>query len=142
MLFGVLPYAFIMPGYATIALTKREQQRLTERFMKKDFGVATLTEKVNNAGAFKRGGEIVGRYLFKGHEWVVWCKVAAPSAKPDLSPGYLLHAKEYRDNWHLGPKRMTVGDDYPTERLHDEDQGHDITITTADDPVGLMRGTL
>jgi hypothetical protein len=119
MIFGTIS-GFIMPGYATRALTRSEQCKLVERFMSGDFGVATMSELAANEEAFKRGGEVVGRYLFKAHEWILWGRVAAPGTAPDHEPGLLLHAMEYRDGWHRGPEHMKVGDDHPHEWLIDK----------------------
>jgi hypothetical protein len=119
MMFGPIG-AFIMPGYATRALTRPEKCKLIERFMHADFGVATASELAGNREAFKRGGEIIGRYLFKAHEWVIWGRVAAAGAPPDYEHGLLLHATEYRDDWHRGPDHMKVGADHPTEWLIDK----------------------
>ena len=126
--------AFTIPGYATRALTRSEQGKLIERFMHADFGVATLGEVAANAEALKRGGEIVGRYLFKAHEWVVWGRVAAPDAEPDHTPGLILHATEYRDGWHRGEEHMVAGPDHPTEQLHDEIGGPKVTIMAPQAP--------
>jgi hypothetical protein len=129
MIYGMRPYAFIMPGHATVALNSSEQAKLTERFMTGDFGIASFTEKAANRQALRRGGEIVGRYLFKGETWVAWGKIAAPRAAPDLSPGYLLHWREYRDKWHLGPEHMKIGPDYPPRPPKEEREGNEPNIT-------------
>jgi hypothetical protein len=126
--------AFLMPGYATKGMTKQHGARLVERFVKGDYGMATPSELAANIEARKNGGEIVGRYFLNDNRWVLWGAVAAAGADPDLSPGYILHEKEYRDGWHRDGSQMKPAPDHPTKALFDTSDDPDVTIVAGGAP--------
>jgi hypothetical protein len=120
-----------MPGYATKGMTKRQGSRLIERFVKGDYGMATLSELTANWEAKKNGGELIGRYALNHERWVLWGTVAAAGAEPDVSLGYILHEKEHRDGWHKwkpGDAPVERAPDHPTKVLFDTSDDPDVTI--------------
>jgi hypothetical protein len=137
--------AFLMPGYATKGMTKKHGSRLVERFVKGDYGMATPSELAANMEAKKNGGELVGRYFLNDERWVLWGTVAAAGAEPDVSPGYILHEKEYRDGWHKwrsedGP--ITPAPDHPTKVLFDTSTDPDVTIVAGGSSAPAPSGKL
>ena len=123
--------AFLMPGYAKIGMTKQQGGRLVERFLKGDYGMATPSEAAGNIEAKKNGGEMIGRYFLNDERWILCGMVAATGGDYDMSPGCILHEKEYRDSWHKwqpGDADLEPAADHPTKVLFDTTGDPDVTI--------------